>query len=327
LNRNQKYIAAFCFLVFFNLIVVYPTLFYVQLGVPTEGTRYLDEWWERKEAYAASIPGKKLLVVSGSNTLFGVDTEQIEEKLQLPTVNFGTHAGLGLKYILERTKNSLQDGDIVLLPLEYTMYIHIEEYEQAYTTYIASRDDAYFRQKSIVEKIRFIASMDLFSLLHGIKERIYPASHVIGRYDSTYLNKNGDMLNNAVEKKLSREQLHSKITCPTFGKGNYPSEESRRCLLEFLDFCRKRQIKVIAAYPAYLYPAKTFTGQDLEAIQGIDDFWRQQGVPVLEKYTDSLYDIDNFFDTTYHLNAAGKQIRTQQLIDWLKPVLAVENKN
>ena len=64
---------------------------------------------------AASLPGPRILVFGGSATRISFDSVIVIRKVGIPTVNFGTHAGLGLAYILDRAKRAMQPGDIVLL--------------------------------------------------------------------------------------------------------------------------------------------------------------------------------------------------------------------
>ena len=90
-------------------------LFYFNLGIPNAQEKYLNDWYEKKDAYSSSITGKKIMFISGSNTLFGVDTEKIEKEFGIPTVNYGTNVAMSY-YTLHRAKS--------IFTLEILRYYH-----------------------------------------------------------------------------------------------------------------------------------------------------------------------------------------------------------
>src|SRR6185503_4810607 len=95
------------------LLAVYFALLYWQLGVPTRASIWAYEMNRKKLERAASLDGPKLLLVGGSATLFGMHAELIERGLNYPTVNLGTHAGLGSAYMLYLAKKAAKPGDTV----------------------------------------------------------------------------------------------------------------------------------------------------------------------------------------------------------------------
>src|SRR3954469_18262325 len=52
--------------------------FYLNLGVPTESSRWCYEINEKKRHLAANISSPKLLLVGGSSTLFGISAREIQ---------------------------------------------------------------------------------------------------------------------------------------------------------------------------------------------------------------------------------------------------------
>src|SRR5258706_4697422 len=81
-------------------------------------SNFIDNLYTIKEnaAVLRSSPGqKRLFYISGSSGLFNFDARLAEQKLGIPVINFATHAGLTLDYILTRSKRSLRLGDAVLL--------------------------------------------------------------------------------------------------------------------------------------------------------------------------------------------------------------------
>src|SRR5262245_28967363 len=69
------------------LIAMYFALLYLQSGVPTRSSIWGYGINQKKLQRAASISGPKLLLIGGSATLFGMQAEMIETRLNFPTVN------------------------------------------------------------------------------------------------------------------------------------------------------------------------------------------------------------------------------------------------
>ena len=317
----KKFCISFFSLIIVFLVIVYPMAFYMQLGVPTERTRYLNEWWHKKESYASSIETNKILIASGSNTLFSVRAFIIEKQLNIPTINFGVHAGLGLKYILNRVIRSINDGDIVILPLEYEMYQGIENYGGEFGMYVSARDEEYFKEMPILEKIMFIYSTKPEDILYGLKERFRPSKQRIGNYDSKHLNEHGDMLNNRSEKRKSDNELLSVTKDKIFTDSLCPSIDFQDYVSSFLSFCRSKKLKVIVMYPAYCRKNENLIKSDLEKIRAIQSYWESHNVIVLNDLESNLYDVRYFYDGNYHMNNLGAEYRTKQIIKGLESIL------
>ena len=61
----------------------------------------------------------KIILVGGSNLAFGMDSEIISQYYDMPVVNMGLHAGMGLRFLLEGIKPYVKKDDIVLIIPEY----------------------------------------------------------------------------------------------------------------------------------------------------------------------------------------------------------------
>ena len=81
------------------------------------------EYWVRemmviKRSIAAKFAGqRKVIVASGSSTLFGVDARQLGAALGVPVINYGLHGALSLRTILDEADAAAGRGDVVVLPL------------------------------------------------------------------------------------------------------------------------------------------------------------------------------------------------------------------
>lgn len=99
----------------------------------------------------------------------------------------------------------------------------------------------------------------------------------------------------------------------------YPTKDAREIIDDFLDYCRKKNCKIIVSFPAYYISSNSFKGNDLRAVQEITDYWNSQaGVSLLSPYSENLYDKGDFYDGNYHMNDRGRDKRTKQIIRELK---------
>ena len=102
-------------------LALYATLFGLVLDRPLS-LGLFRALIEAKLARGASIEGRKLVIIAGSNGLYSHRCETIEPLLGIPCVNAGVVVGIGLDYLFERWKSLLHSGDVVYLPMEEAQY-------------------------------------------------------------------------------------------------------------------------------------------------------------------------------------------------------------
>ncbi len=176
-------------------IGVFIALLYSQLGIPTESSQFAYDIIQKKKAISASIPGPRLLLVGGSSVLFGLNAKMIEEQTGRRTVNMGTHAGLGLDYILYLAKKVARPGDTILIVIEYELYTGRPDVEN-HDDFILARDPEFFRQMSLLDKVDMATRVPFKRFQKGFRNARVPEKAL--RPDppyteaATYLNDHGD---------------------------------------------------------------------------------------------------------------------------------------
>lgn len=265
---------------------------------------------------AEKIDSPKILVIGGSSTLFGIDSELIYKNLNYHVVNLGSFASLRLEYILYDAKKSIKNNDIVILPLEYGIYYN-DMFSEGRIIQIWQNDKEYFDKISFVEKIRLLYSIPfniegkVLGIYMGMKEK----QDIPLEYNS--INKNGDSVNT-----LETKEKVVNIKEPFDERIIYLDTKTKETIIDFLNYCKEKNVKVFITYPSYYYKQKYFDGYNLEQINKINNFWQEQDVIILGQYTDFIYtDKNNFYDTEYHLNIKGREKRTEKLIELLKPYI------
>ena len=168
--------------------------------------------------------------------------------------------------------------------------------------------------------LKFTAQQNTIDLAKFAFHRIVPPIKIESGYSSQYLNTNGDMTNNHIEKSYAPSSLKAKIGKEVF-KEPPITVDAKSQLTDFINYCQQSNIIIYAAWPNYLWKEKEFSGKDLDGIHAIESFYRDHNVEILGNYNDCLYDAELFYDTIYHLNEEGKRIHTDYLIQLLKEKL------
>lgn len=314
------------FLGFFVGAIIFLIAFIIQLGVPTQirgDAAWIDLLYTTKSQIHRSISTPKLWVVSGSNSLFGISCKTIHDRLEIGCVNFGTHAGISVDYMLYRTKAVAQPGDTIILPLEYSLYTENGTPSDVFIDYVVSRDPKYLLSLNPTSLSKFIFGISFERLKTGIVTKFNPKPdrfYLQTPYHPNHINEYGDQTYNTVANIAEKQaQAVAEIQPMTQMVYYIQSSYGMTRIQEFVTWCRHHDIKVLATWPNTVwfdfYQGKTKT----EYWQSIKDFYHRIQVPILGEPEEFLYDKSLFFDTSYHLNDRGVNQRTQQLIELLKP--------
>jgi hypothetical protein len=277
------------------------------------------ELYNAKKNYAESIEGPKLIVMSGSSGLYGISAEKLEKGLGIPSVNMATNAGLGLRYIIHQTRPVAKSGDWILAPLEYLLYTEEyggERFREGCVEYVFAYDHDYFRAQGLLQKLEFIASISVTVFFKDFLDGVFPSSNVPAEHLLPEFNRNGDKIDNVGRNFGVTAALDEYL----LRKGSV-SEAALRTLSDFIDECRRNGIHFFAGYPSLLYNEAYLSETARENIAVIEAFYASKNVPILGNFEDFLYPIEDMYDTRYHLNAEGREKRTRQLLQLLKPYL------
>ena len=255
-----------------------------------------------KEARLNSLDSNRVILVGGSNLAFGINSKLIEEKLPVKVANLGLHAGLSLTFMLNQAAHLMKKGDVIVLIPEYPLYlddfkpdIDLIQFMQE----IDPKTKAYYHFTSketlecIFEKFKKYFTPDEF--------RIDPV------FNRQRFNIYGDNLGH-----LNKAPLPNLID----RKPIKPIElnHSISLLKDFSKKCKKRGVNVFISYPPY--PRSEYVGKNKERIEALDLKLRNSlpDIGFLDKPDAYIFNDSLFYDTVYHLNKNGREIRTKKLI-------------
>ncbi len=303
---------------FVLMSIIWVLLILGQIGNPVITSRWVYDAYSKKSKLLEDINGSRLVIVAGSNVLFGIDSKKLEKKYHIPTVNFGVNAGLFLPYILYRAEKVLKKGDIVLLPLEYSMYLYDGEPNEQMIGYTYSFDPSFFWTLTLKEQFEMIWKTPFSRVLEGymqtgtkpITDGLYGAHHIDDHGDQTHSDKK---YMGGFEKDIIR---HIKPTL--YGKDEPKDALAWKYLKEFDEWAKSHGICTIYIPPVFMDQQIYHTDKrESEFYHTLPKRAKKIGLNFIGNPYDFMYPRDMFFNTDYHLNAESREIHTDRLIKLL----------
>ena len=296
---------------------------YIGKNVYTKGAANIRYWVNVKNERVKELDkkGNKIVFLSGSNGLHGLDSKYASEKTGLPVLNYGLHAAFDI-YMFDIGKEILNPNDIVVLPLEFNYYQEPSKtsLQAPFAEYVISYMPEYYQKASFTKKIGIV--MFLVQTFIKNPKLDYLENENMEEY-KTQLNEYGDFIehNGTTEKFLQNKGAGSRIS------QNIPKNYSNFPLYDFIQFCRENNIKVYAIMPNY-YRDTDFSEDEEENFNKIKAFYSEQGVTFIGNLKDGSYtDKYLFNDTGYHPNEKGAKLRTDWIIENVLSVPEIKNIN
>ena len=303
-----------CFLLWFFLL-------WGQMGNPTKMSQWLFDAYEKKQKISRSIKSKKIVIVAGSNALFGVDSQMLGEAFGLPVLNDSVNAGIELPGILFMAQKVINRGDMVIMPLEYGLFSYNGDASVQMIDFILSRRTELLSRLTIEEQF--------YLYWHVTLERIYTgyfdhseSKITKGIYGVHHIDANGDQTHTELPRqtKQMRSELKTHIDQPVkYSESFDPNAPGWHYLNYFVEWCRERNVEVVFM-PAALMQDKSYVEIPEERwffthlpqeIQSRG--WHYTGNPY-----DYMYENECYFNTRYHLIDKCRKIRTERMIKDLR---------
>jgi len=285
-----------------------------QLGNAHLGSLWVDQVVEKKLAAARAAQGPKILLISGSNSMFGINSRTLEETYRRPVINLGVNAGLLLPLVLEQAKPAMGPGDIAIVPLEYPLYYHEDELNAVLLDYLLSRAD-HFWNASFWMKIQVIAKASFPRLREGYKG-LPPGYVLTGFYGPHKIDERGDQIGTSRADRtpaLHQEALATPVR--RYGRETSPNALGWKILADFGAYARSRGTCLIFVPSAFMErPEYRSDPIERQFYQQLPDRVRSLGFPYVGDPFDFMMPPEEFLNTDYHLVDEARQRFTQKLI-------------
>lgn len=295
-------------------------MIYFQTGRPTLTSQWIADAYEIKTAAAEKIAGNKIVIVAGSNALFGIDSKAIEKAYGLPVVNFGVNAGPLLPYILLKSKTVLKRGDIVIMPLEYHCYTYDGIPNSQMIDQIWSRDPSFFWELSWKERWQMIWLTPLSRLVDGFLAQGGERA-MCGPYGYQNLDERGDQTHTSAEEAgqwgYDWDAVQKEL--PRHYGADAGNAEGWKWLGEYASWAKQNKIRLIII-PSTMMWDESYANDPVERrfYEGLERRIEALGVPFAGNPYDSMFPRRYYFNTDFHLTDEGRELWTRRIIQDLE---------
>lgn len=278
-----------------------------------------------KHRRLAETPGRRIVLVGGSNIAYGVDSAILEHETGYSVINMGMNGYLGVRYMLEEIKPFLRRSDIVLVAFEYDSFYKSVEGTAADQLMIVKANPGALRyltwkqRVAAVEAIPYVAQQKILRLT---REAIYASWSPLRMKLRPDLVVNDDPVLNDIES-LAGFNDHGDLVSHLGVEWPYELEdgidlshtplnkEAITLLQRFGEEMRARDVEVLVSYTPVI---RQFYDQHQRAIDDLHGLMKQSSSLVVPSPPEAfVYDKPLFFDTVYHLNGTGRALRSERL--------------
>lgn len=284
----------------------------VFFGIPVDPEHYFTGSLKQIELLERT-DGPRIILVGGSNVAFGFDAALMQKELGITVINDGLHAGLGILPVRE-LQQYIHEGDIIILSLEYSLFSSTEimngdpafladwiEYSPARVKYLSDPMSEILPVYAIMLQRKVNRTLDNF--LHG--GRLDDTRHI---FNSNNFDSNGDFIGHLGQPSEAPKKIPS---------DPYPVSPLQDEIFVFLaDFYQWTHARGATAYfeaSASREANCSATGES-ELANFFTVYGERSPIPLLTRLDQVCMPNRYFFDTAYHLNAEGREIKTQNLI-------------
>lgn len=288
---------------------------------PTINSQWVYDAYSKKESISSQIKKRKIVIVAGSNALFGIDSHLLSKTFHKPVLNDGVNAGIGLPCILYMAKKVINDGDIVLLPLEYPMYSYNGEPGVQMIDFVLSREPNCFFQLTLKEQFYMLWHT---TFKHILESFFHPSLHPVtnGLYGAHHIDANGDQFDNTLQNRseaLYNEVLVSAKNPQKYGKDFNTNALGWSYLEKFMVWAKKHHVKVIFMPSTLLWhPYYKKDPKEYYFYTHLAQEVKKRGWCFVGKPYEYMYPKEAYFNTNYHLIDSSRRKRTLQIIQDIK---------
>jgi hypothetical protein len=276
-----------------------------------------------KRELAAAAPSPKLIIVAGSNALYGMRASLIEQVTGRTTVNFSSQAGLGTRMLLYEARRVAQPGDSLIMPLEpHVVISDTVDGVIAATVRYATGLDFLRDMDSPLDAVQYLRLMSIRRIMGAAWLNFDPSAFDKGRLDP--IDRWGDYRNafNVVVEALAAlsparptdtyEPPNENVQClPIKDLSRVPSIQ---LLMRFKDWAFNNRIGVVLTWPNRMNTPLLRSREQICEQTGVRNFLTQSGFQFVGSLADSLLPMDMMHDTLFHPTEAGAALRTKRFL-------------
>lgn len=251
-----------------------------------------------------SLTGERLVILGGSNTVFGMHSDVIEAATHYSVVNLGLHVSLGLEFPMRCYLPHARAGDIVVLCPEY--HVMMDESQQIGDPIVTNQlteqwpSAKKYLPRETPESLKQFLDHDGLLLAHQWVSR--SIKMIRGRdrqsdklYRRSSFNEYGDLVGHY---KIKSGELTAFGGIPTPEEALL--EQTASIINRFANQCKEKGVEVYFSFPPF---AESAFEDSQSAISLTETYLREKcKIVYLNRPTDNIYSDHCFHDSVYHLN-------------------------
>jgi hypothetical protein len=271
---------------------------------------WVDEMIKRKTACIEKSAPRRIIFGGGSNALYGINTVKIEKTVHVPVCNIAMHAGLGMHFITTETRKFLKSGDLLIMPLEYELMLQSTSDSKLTFDYYRIKDPRKLLGFEPIEIFINSITMNLFdSLMESVS---LPGQHkTIRDAFKVMVNENGDM----IMKEGNRPGRINPFDIPPQG---FYETRGLIFLSELNKWCYENNISLYVTFPNTIFLNNYETPRYKEFFRNLTDYFKKNNIRYLGSPYDAFYPEELFYDSAYHMNKKGSDLRTEKMIKLMR---------
>ncbi len=308
-------------LLIFTLLLVLPFsiyFLYVQSLLPVSTGSFMGAN-SLKFEYVSEIEEEKIVVVGGSNVAYNISAEQLTQTLNKPSFNMGTTAYLGFDFFSTQIKNYANEGDIIILSLEPSVFSDIIDYQTVW--YAIENHENMYQNIPLSYLPHLILGYYQYS---DFKIGVNSTGEDIATKEEGYLkrgfNEYGDLLDELHPDNILENLYNTQDTKEI--NTDILSNNIISRLNSLNSWAKKNGVQLFLTYAPFNELALIDDGSENSGMAGVLSLQsyleKNCDIPWLGEYSEGIMDAELFFDSNNHLNSTGKEIRTQDLINDMK---------
>jgi hypothetical protein len=266
-------------------------------------------------------PSPRIILAGGSNVSFGIDAELMQQTLGMPVINDGLHAGLGLASLRE-LQEYIREGDVIIISLEYNLFTNQDVMEgdpvflSDWIEYSPRRIK--YLSNPLTETPGIYAIMLQRKVNRQVNTYLFGGSlnEVRSVFVGTKYDLNGDFIGHLQAASMNWQKIP--VT-------PYPVSGLQEDIFVFLErfnqIAQEKGAKVYFEAPSSRQSNCKAT-RETRMADFFKSFTERSSIPLLTPLEEVCLPNKYFFDTEYHLNAQGRELRTKRLIENLRNLTA-----
>lgn len=314
----------------------YYLLYTHQMGAPVKAEWWLKEAVVKKTKLLEKIDApERIIIISGSNSLFGFDSTVIEKGTGIPTFNFGLHASLDISYLEKIAKKITKQGDIIIAPLEYSFYLRENRYSDWFINNMLGWGSDYISDLSFIDKLKFFSHTEAKRVFEGLLatprvvmasdydvNRFIPRGEYRG-YSYKSVKTNGDIITPDGSTKYVMDLVNGKAdksNILNYQSDKKPQRYSISQIQKLKKTIESKGGRLIIIWPVSM-ETKFFNANNELSTSFIHLISTEMSNSGINVYCDPYeFNIHHsyFFDTYYHLNNKGEVLRSKKVMECLK---------